>query len=104
MRIDTINACLGRLKFTGHAVKEMIVEELGEITEDEVKQVLRAGEIIEQYPEDRPTPSCLIFGRTEGGRPLHIVCAPVVEEETLVIITVYEPDPVKWVDYRRRVK
>lgn len=82
----------------------MLSEEFGEITENEVREVLNVGEIIEEYLQDRPVASCLIFGRTKAGRPLHIVCAPVVEEKVLVIITVYQPDPTKWVDFRRRIK
>ncbi len=82
----------------------MIGEEFGEIEEREIHQVLRRGEIIEEYSGDQPFPSCLIYGKTEEERPLHVVCAPFIEENTLVIITVYEPDPTKWIDYRRRIK
>lgn len=41
----------------------------------------------ETYSEDTPYPSCLIFGRTAAERPLHIVCAPVLAEERLIITT-----------------
>ena len=37
-----------------------------------------------------PYPSCLIFGRAQSGRPLYIVCAPVLDEALLIIITTYE--------------
>lgn len=104
MDIEAIRACSGTLKFTRHALHEMLAEEFGEISEDEVKQALKRGEVIEKYPEDRPIPSCLVYGTTDQERPLHIVCAAVVDEKTLVIITVYEPDPSKWIDYRRRIK
>jgi len=102
--IEDVRSCLGTLKFTGHAVKEMLAEEFGEISEAEVRECLLSGEVVENYPHDRPVPSCLLYGRTGEGRPLHIVCAPMTEDETLVIITVYEPDPSKWIDFRRRVK
>lgn len=104
MEMNKIRQCLKHLKFSNHAFKEMMAEEFGEITEVEVKEVIAAGEIIEDYPEDRPIPSCLIYGLTRAVRPLHVVCAPLPAEETLVIITVYEPDPERWVDYRRRKK
>ncbi|NGZ96370.1 MAG: hypothetical protein CV089_09625 [Nitrospira sp. WS110] len=73
------------------------------ISVDEILEVLDSGGIIEEYPNDGPYPSCLIFGRTQEGRPLHLVCAPVVDEGRLIIITVYQPDPARWeADWRRR--
>lgn len=76
---------------------------LGRISTDEILAVLDAGEIIEEYPDDVPYPSCLIFGRTQTGRSLHVVCAPVEEEGRLIIITVYQPNPTRWeADWRRR--
>lgn len=82
----------------------MLAEEFGEITEAEMKEAIASGEIIEDYPKDRPIPSCLIYGKTKKGRSLHIVCAPLIDEETLVIITTYEPDPEKWINFKRRKK
>lgn len=37
------------------------------------KNGIATGEIIEDYPEDYPNPSCLIFGYNVNGRILHIV-------------------------------
>ncbi len=54
------------------------------------------GEIIEDYPEDKPYPSCLICGFTEGGRPVHSVWAYNSEKQKAVLITVYEPDSERW--------
>ncbi|MBI2082833.1 MAG: DUF4258 domain-containing protein [Deltaproteobacteria bacterium] len=85
-------------------MKEMLEEEFGEVTEAEIREAVTSGEIIESYPKDRPVPSCLIYGNTKKRRPLHIVCAPLLGEETLVIITVYEPDPDKWINFKRRKK
>ena len=105
MIIAQIRECLDNLlRFTTHAKEEMVGEIFGEITEGETIQVLENGKIIEQYPEDRPFPSCLVYGKTRKGRPLHVVCALVAEEKILVIITVYEPDPTLWVDFQRRKK
>ena len=100
--IEIIRTCAKELKFSSHAKEEMLSDEFGEISEDEVKEVIEYFEIIEQYPEDKPYPSFLLFGRTKEKRPLHIVCAPVKVEKVLVIITVYEPNPTQWIDYRRR--
>jgi len=58
-----------------------------------------AGEIIEKYPDDKYSPSCLIYGKTRGERDLHVqVSLPPL----VVIITAYEPDESEWIDYRFR--
>ncbi len=98
-----IRLCLGNCRFTDHARREMESESLGVIHIDELLEALEGGEIIEDYPDDRPYPSCLILGRAQLGRPLHIVCAPVLDETLLIVITTYEPDPNKWeADLKKR--
>ncbi|MGC9335470.1 MAG: DUF4258 domain-containing protein, partial [Anaerolineae bacterium] len=46
-------------------------------------------------------PSCLILGFTLADRPLHILCShpsrPLVK-----IVTLCEPDPDQWIDFRTR--
>lgn len=64
-----------RILYTGHARNEMQGEDFGEISEREVCDAVLRGQIIARYPDDRPNPSCLIYGRTSENRPLHIVCA-----------------------------
>jgi hypothetical protein len=56
------------------------------------------------YPEDEPYPSCLIYGKTSEGRPLHIVCAYAEDANCVIIITAYEPSPNRWIDFERRPK
>jgi hypothetical protein len=56
---------------------------------DDLKQTIRSGEIIEQYPTDYPFPSCLI-----SSVDLHIVCS--IGEDVLYIITAYRPSREKW--------
>ena len=103
MNYGEIRQCLANCRFADHARREMETEPFGVIQVDEVLQALETGEIIEEYPEDKPYPSCLILGRTAEGRPLHIVCAPVTAERKLVMITVYQPDPARWdLEFRRR--
>jgi len=78
-------------------------EPFGLIRVDEVLTALNTGEIIEEYPDDQPYPSCLILGRTATNRPIHVVCAPVSTERRLIIITTYQPDPALWeADFKRR--
>ena len=63
--------------------------------------MLRDCELIENYPDDKYGPSCLILGFTEGNRPLHIQCSypspPIIE-----IITLYEPNPANWIGFKKR--
>ena len=90
------------IRFSSHARNEMEDEEFGSICKEEVYESIVNGQIIEEYPDDRPYPSCLIYGKTSKERPIHTVCAWLEEEKLTVIITVYEPDPIKWFDYKKR--
>lgn len=81
---------------TRHALRQMVDRD---ITRREVEQAILSGEIIEEYPERRHSPCCLVYGQTETGRPLHVVCSLPPQ---LRVITTYEPDAVEWVDYRVR--
>ncbi len=56
-----IRRCAANCRFTDHARKEMESEPLGRIHLEEVLQVLAIGEIIEEYRNDTPYASCLIF-------------------------------------------
>ncbi len=85
-------------EYSLHAVDQRI---LRSITRREVEGAIAAGEIIEDYPADKYGPSCLIFGRTSEGRPLHIQCTHPGAGR-IKIITLYEPDPSKWIDYKSR--
>jgi len=49
---------------------------------------------VEDYPDDPRGHSCLLLGSGEGGRSIHVVCAP--REDYLAIITAYIPDPARW--------
>jgi hypothetical protein len=71
------------------------------ITIDQLFQAIRTGEIIEDYPDDFPYPSCLILGTVADKRKLHVVCGS--EGSRLWIVTAYWPDPEKWeADYKTR--
>lgn len=82
--------------FTDHAVRQMAKRNIDDL---EVCEAILSGEIIEEYPDDKYSPSCLVYGRTLKERHLHVVCSlpPRVR-----IVTVYDPDPDEWTDYRRR--
>ncbi len=100
---EDIRRGLDGCRFTDHARREMETEPFGIIRVDEILTVLETGEIIEQYPQDEPYPSCLVLGRTREGRGLHSVCAPVPAERRLIVVTTYQPDPARWDSgFRRR--
>lgn len=85
-------------EYSQHAVDQSI---LRGIRVDELREAVASGEIIEDYPDDKYGPSCLVLGFTEHGRPLHIQCS-YPSRPQLKIITVYEPDPARWDDFRIR--
>lgn len=64
-----------------------------DIDDFEIEEAIIAGEAIEDYPDDKYGPSCLVMGRTEAGRVLHI---QVSYPPKVKVITVYEPSPDQW--------
>ncbi len=71
------------------------------ISETEIRQAGANAKIIEDYPDDKYSPSCLLLGFTEGGRPLHIQVS-YVDADLVKIITLYEPDEGEWIDFAQR--
>lgn len=97
MKIDEVRAlCYDEaIIITQHLAVRM--HERG-IKYDEVKEAILTGEIIEDYPEDFPYPSCLILSRSIM---LHVVAG--VGEGRLWIITAYRPAPDRWeADFKTR--
>jgi len=84
--------------FSDHAVKRMIKRD---ILRHEVEEAIYHGEIIEEYPDDKYSPSCLIYGRSKSGRHLHVQLSV---PPTVVIVTAYDPDETEWIDFRVRRK
>lgn len=60
------------------------------------------GEIIENYPDDFPFPSCLILGTNQDREPIHSVWAYNENTGFAVLITVYRPDFNMWSEWRIR--
>ena len=60
----------------------------------EIKEVIKSGEIIEEYPDDYPYPSCLVLGKTTTNKILHVVVG--IGNNKLWLITAYEPSLDKW--------
>jgi hypothetical protein len=88
-----------RYEFSKHAVDQTIIRKISVAELEEA--ISNRSEVIEDYPEDKYGPSCLILGFTFRDRPLHIQCS-YPARPLLKIITVYEPDPGLWLDYRLR--
>jgi hypothetical protein len=88
-----------RIRITDHADEEAQADRF---TYDEIFFSVLQGEIIEAYPGDKPFPSCLVHGETFSGEPAHSVWAYNQENRWAVLITVYRPDPERWIDWRRR--
>lgn len=91
--LRVIKGHVAKLNFrvTQHAQQEMAEEN---ILLDEVLEALLSAKVLEDYPQHRRGPCCLVFGHTSAERPLHIVCTTA--RPLLIIITVYEPKPPKW--------
>ena len=78
--------------FRLHAIERMFQRQF---SENDIRSVLASGEIVEDYPDDKPYPSQLILG-WRGARPVHVVAAYNNTERQTIVITVYEPSLDQW--------
>ena len=85
-------AC-GKILWTAHALERL---QERDISVDDVKNCIMNGEVIEEYPNDFPNPSALIFGCALDGKILHVVCG--IDENFLYLITAYVPTTEKFFD------
>ena len=101
MRIENIVDAIrhNRIRITDHADEEAQADHLAF---DEIFFSVFQGEIIEDYPDDRPYPSCLIYGDTFASTAVHSVWAYNQDNQWGVLITVYRPDPERWINCRVR--
>jgi hypothetical protein len=101
MRIEDIVDAIrhNRIRITDHADEEAQADGL---SFDEVFFSVLHGEVIEDYPDDWPYPSCLIYGDTVDGQPVHSVWAYNSDNQWAVLITVYRPSPKRWINWRTR--
>lgn len=86
----------GKYRLTLHAQQRL---DQRAILLSELLEILYNGEIIEEYLDDKPYPSCLIMGRIRGGFPVYAV---VAVEKQVHVITVHWMDPEKWLDPKTR--
>ena len=85
-----------RLKLRRHAQERRFKRD---IRLDEIREVLKHGEVIQERPKAQPFPKYTMLGWIRyGSRPLHVVAADDEEEDVTYVLTVYEPDPNIWTD------
>jgi hypothetical protein len=88
----------GQFEFSHHAFRRAVERN---ISEQEIREADVQAEIIEDYPNDKYSPSALLLGFTATQRPLHFQIS-FADTELVKIITLYEPNPNEWIVYRTR--
>lgn len=76
----------GKVKWTVHGLERMQEKD---ISMDDIENCIMNGEEIEDYPDDYPCPSCLIFGYDKNDCVIHTVVG--ANDNELYIITSYRP-------------
>ena len=59
----------GRFEFSRHALRRLVERN---ISGQEIRQAGLRAMIIEEYPADKYSPSCLLLGFTHAARPPHV--------------------------------
>lgn len=80
-----------QIAITEHARRRLV--ERG-ISVDDIIRCINSGDIIKQYEDDKPFPSCLILGMATGGDYIHVVVSH--DSEWIYLITAYRPDVDTW--------
>ena len=88
----------GEFNFSRHALSRLVERNISQL---EIMQAGLESEIIEEYPDDKYSPSCLLLGYTQNRRPLHIQIS-LADTRLVKIITLYEPDMEEWINYSER--
>lgn len=88
----------GQFELTRHALKRLVERN---ISRQEIQETGNNAIIIEDYPDDKYSPSCLILGLTIYQRALHLQVSRI-DSDVLTIITLYEPNDQEWINYRWR--
>lgn len=80
-----------KIKWYKHALERM---QERDISREDIKKCIMNGKIIEDYPDDFPHPSCLIFGYSVNDIAIHVVVS--CDDECIGIITAYIPNTEKF--------
>lgn len=79
------------IKWSAHCLERM---QERDISREDVLVCVDQGEIIEDYPDDYPFPSCLIFGHTIAKKVIHVVVG--TDGNSAYVITAYYPSTSKF--------
>lgn len=82
----------GEFEFSRHAFRRAVERN---ISEAEIRQAGTTTQLVEDYPTDKYSPSCLLLGFTDTGRVLHLQVSRA-ETKLTKIVTLYEPSPHDW--------
>ena len=93
-----VKVAAGDFEYSQHAVDQAT---LRGIAVRELREAIANGEVIEDYPNDKYGPSCLVLGFATAGRPIHIQCSHP-SRSLLKIITAYQPNPDEWDNFKHR--
>lgn len=80
-----------KIRWTNHVIVRLLQRN---ISQEDIKEALLNGQIIEEYENDYPYPSCLVYGINLNNEVLHVVCG--FNGEDLWIITAYYPNNTEW--------
>jgi hypothetical protein len=89
---------LGRYRLSGHALSRIVERN---IPAELIRQAGAVAELIEDYPDDKYSPSCLLLGFGQDGTPLHLHVSRA-DSPDVKVITLYVPDASEWIDFRNR--
>ena len=85
---------LGQFEFSRHAFVRAVERN---ISDAEIRQAGTQAVCIEDYPDDKYSPSVLLLGFSRQGRPLHFQVS-YADTPRAKIITLYEPNEFEWTD------
>ena len=88
----------GEFELSRHATDQMAIRD---ISLSEIQEAIQQAEVIEDNPNDKYWPSCLLLGMTLSDRMLHLLCSYPTRPR-VKLITLYEPDPAEWLNGRTR--
>ena len=89
---------IGKFELSQHATEQTADRQ---ISLSGIYEAVCYGSIIEDNPNDKYWPSCLLFGQTNDGRKLHVLCS-YPTRQLVKVITLYEPDPNEWLEGHTR--
>lgn len=82
------------IKYSDHAVLQMFKRGIDTF---DVEMVIKQGEVIKSYLDDKPYPSFLILGFSKE-IAIHLVVAKNIVLNECVVVTAYIPDPAIWME------